>query len=50
MLNNIDWDNFIKVMREPSWLFDTRDTANHKNAKLSGLKVWELVKDRGKMY
>ena len=31
-------------MRKPSWLFDTRDIANHSLAQLYGLKLWQLGK------
>ena len=42
---NIDWGKISQSMRKPSWLFDTRDIANHSLAKKSGLKVWQLGKD-----
>ena len=42
--DNIDWSKISEVMRKPSWLFDTRDIANHALAKSSGLKVWRLGK------
>lgn len=39
---NIDWEEISQVMRKPSWLFDTRNIANHSLAQSSGLKVWQL--------
>ena len=38
----INWDHLRKVMRPPSWLFDTRNIANHKKAESAGFKVWKL--------
>ena len=42
--DNNDWRKICEVMRKPSWLFDTRDIANHSLAQLYGLKLWQLGK------
>jgi len=45
-----DWEDFynmnlkklIKNMRIPSWIFDTRNVINHKEAKSVGFNMWKL--------
>ena len=39
---NLDWKYFNKIMRSPSWLFDTRGITNLKLAKESGINVWSV--------
>ena len=39
---HIDWDFLIKLMRSPSWVFDTRGCINLENAKKAGFNVWEI--------
>jgi len=38
----IDWQNIAPLMRNPSWLFDTRNIANIKAAKNAGLRTWQI--------
>ena len=39
---NIDWENIKKMMRSPSWLFDTRSMDDVKNVREKGFKVWSI--------
>ena len=39
---NLDWKYLNKIMRSPSWLFDTRAITNLKLAKESGINVWSV--------
>ena len=39
---NIDWRNIIKLMRKPSWVFDTRSCINHLKAREAGFNVWSV--------
>ena len=38
----LDWQSIASVMRRPAWLFDTRATANTKEARSAGLRVWTV--------
>ena len=38
----IDWQNLIKSMRKPAWVFDTRSCINYKNARKAGFNVWKI--------
>ena len=38
----INWNEIIKMMRKPPWLFDTRSITNIKKAKEAGMKTWRL--------
>ncbi len=39
---NLDWIKFSKIMRKPSWLFDTRAITNHQEASTNGVNVWRI--------
>ena len=39
---DIDWNHLIKLMRTPSWVFDTRACINPDNAKKAGFNIWEI--------
>ena len=39
---NLPWEFLSKIMRPPSWLFDTRSITNTKEAKRYGVNVWEV--------
>ena len=39
---NLDYKSIINNMRQPSWIFDTRNVVDIKNAKDSGFNVWSL--------
>ena len=38
----INWENFSRVMRSPSWLFDTRSICNLKEAKNHKMNIWSI--------
>ena len=38
----INWAEISKIMRKPSWIFDTRSIANLDEAKKYGLKTWRI--------
>tara|TARA_Y100001978_G_scaffold203129_1_gene226914 strand:- start:1684 stop:3102 length:1419 start_codon:yes stop_codon:yes gene_type:complete len=38
----IDWYEISKIMRKPSWIFDTRSIANLIEAKKYGLNTWRI--------
>ena len=42
---HIDWEKVSKKMRTPSWLIDTRNIVNYKNATDNGLEVWRIGVD-----
>ena len=37
---NIDWGEISKLLRKPSWVFDTRRISNLSDAKKSGINIW----------
>ena len=39
---NINWEQISRGMRSPSWLFDTRNIINKKEALSEGFKVWKV--------
>ena len=39
---NLDWQNLSKVLRTPSWLFDSRLITNYKDAERYGVNVWRI--------
>ena len=39
---NLDYEGIINKMRQPSWIFDTRNVVNIKIAKKTGFNVWSL--------
>ncbi len=41
---DLDFKNISKIMRKPSWIFDTRSIINVEEAKLYGINVWNLGK------
>ena len=42
---NIDWESISKIMRKPSWLFDTRGISDYISAKKFGINIWLLGRD-----
>ena len=40
----LNWDKIYKVMRKPSWIFDSRNFLNTNSLKEIGFKVWTLGK------
>ena len=36
---HIDWSKCSKIMRSPSWLFDTRSVADYKSASTFGINM-----------
>ena len=42
---NLDWERLFKIMRKPSWIFDTRNITNTNNAKELGFNIWTLGKN-----
>ena len=40
--NKINWEKISKIMRKPSWIFDTRSTPKIIDASLYGLNIWRL--------
>ena len=43
--SNIDWNLASKKMRQPGWVFDTRDIVNKVKVKESGLNLWVVGKN-----
>ena len=41
---SIDWEDISKVMRKPSWIFDTRGIINDDNLSKIPLNIWKLGK------
>ena len=39
---SIDWYNISKLMRKPSWLFDTRSCTNKTELIKAGINYWKL--------
>ncbi len=39
---HIDWSNIAKVMRSPSWVFDTRSICDLEKAKSFGINIWRI--------
>ena len=39
---DLDWDELFRLMRKPSWIFDTRKCINHQKAKKAGFNIWEI--------
>ena len=39
---DLDWTEIKKIMKNPSWVFDTRNIINVQEAKSSGLQTWVL--------
>ena len=40
--NSLNWYDIFKVMRKPSWLFDTRACIDYEKAKKAGFNIWRL--------
>ena len=40
--SNINWDKIAKLMRKPSWIFDSRSILNCKEIKRVGLNFWSI--------
>ena len=39
---NINWHDLFKLMRNPSWIFDTRKCIDYQKAKKAGFNIWEI--------
>ena len=39
---NLNWEKVSKIMRKPSWIFDTRSTVNSKKVLEAGLNLWKI--------
>ena len=39
---HINWSKCSKIMRSPSWLFDTRSVADYKSASTFGINIWRV--------
>ena len=39
---DLNWNELTKIMRKPSWLFDTRSITNFDDAKSCGINVWRI--------
>ncbi len=39
---DLNWENLSKLMRHPSWVFDTRGIVDTVEAKSCGLNVWQV--------
>ncbi len=39
---NLNWENLFKIMRKPSWIFDTRNISNTTRAKELGFNIWKV--------
>ena len=40
--SNINWERISKLMRKPSWIFDSRSILNSKEIKNFGLNFWKI--------
>ena len=40
--SNINWERISKLMRKPSWIFDSRSILNGKEIKNFGLNFWKI--------
>ena len=43
---NINLDSLIKIMKKPSWIFDTRLLVNIEKAQKAGFQVWQIGNKR----
>ena len=43
---NINLDSLIKIMKKPSWIFDTRLLVNIEKAQRAGFNVWQIGNKR----
>ena len=39
---DLDWDELFRLMRKPSWIFDTRKCIDYQKAKKAGFNIWEI--------
>ena len=39
---NLDWERISRIMRNPSWIFDTRSVANKKEIQKTKLSYWSI--------
>ena len=39
---NLDWEKISRLMKNPAWVFDTRQILNRKEIKKNGLNYWGL--------
>jgi len=39
---NLQWEKYTKLMRKPSWIFDSRSVVNPKEIKELGVKLWRI--------
>ena len=40
----LDWEKISKEMRQPAWIFDTRDVVDAAQVKLTNVNLWQLGK------
>ena len=40
--SEINWNHISKIMRKPSWLFDTRNICNPIEVSREGINIWKL--------
>ena len=40
----LNWNKISKEMRQPAWIFDTRDVVDEAQVKLTNLNLWKLGK------
>ena len=40
--STINWENISKLMRKPSWIFDSRSILNGEEIKKFGLNFWKI--------
>ena len=38
----IDWEKLILIMRQPSWIFDTRNITKTDKAEIIGFNIWKV--------
>ena len=39
---DINWNDLFRLMRKPSWIFDTRKCIDYQKAKKAGFNIWEI--------
>ena len=40
--HDINWNDLFRLMRKPSWIFDTRKCIDYQKAKKAGFNIWEI--------
>ena len=39
---NLNWSRISKLMRKPSWVFDTRAILDSESVRKEGINLWQL--------